>query len=168
MIKPDSLRAALTAALPLLATNPENLRMWVDKGSVRARHSHDPARPGAFEWRYTLNVHIYDWTLHPALPVLAVNHWLAINQPDLLSGTADESYSFEADIIDAATIDLALELKLTEAVTVTPRNDGGFDLQHLAEDDPMLPGTVPLSSPAALLQQIWYQGDRIIPGPPLP
>lgn len=100
--------------------------------------------------------------------MLAVNSWLDVNQPDLLSGSRDQSYSFEADIIDASTVDLSLEIPLTEAVRVTPRIDGGFDLLHLAEADPLLPDADPISTPAALLQEIWWNGERLIPGPPLP
>lgn len=52
MIKPESLRAALVAALPVLASNPDALKMWVDRGSIRAISG--PAH--AFQYRYTLNL----------------------------------------------------------------------------------------------------------------
>lgn len=168
MIKPASLRAALVDALAVFAIAPDALKMWVDRGAIHARHSHDPARPGAFEYRYTLNLVVEGWQQHPSLVMLAINAWAAVNQPDLLAGSAAQSYTFEADILDAETVDLAIELQLTEAVAVTPRPDGGFDLQHLAEADPMLPDAAPLSTPAALLHQLWWQDERIIPGPPLP
>lgn len=168
MIKPESLRAALVAALPVFQTNPDALKMWVDRGVIVARHGANPAQPGAFEYRYTLNLVVEGWQQHPSLIMLALNSWLAIHQPDLLSGHRDQSYTFEADIIDAATVDLSLELALSEAVRVTPRDGGGFDLLHLAEADPLLPDQEPLTQPAALLAQVWWQGERLIPGPPLP
>ena len=168
MIKPESLRAALVAALPVFQTNPDALKMWVDRGVIVARHGANPAQPGAFEYRYTLSLVVEGWQQHPSLIMLALNSWLAIHQPDLLSGSRDQSYTFEADIIDAATVDLSLELPLTEAVRVTPRVGGGFDLLHLAEESPLLPDAQPLSDPAVLLAQIWWQGERLIPEPPLP
>lgn len=168
MIKPESLRAALVAALPVFQTNPDALKMWVDRGVIVARHGADPAQPGAFEYRYTLNLVIESWQQHPSLIMLALNSWLGVHQPDLLSGHRDQSYTFEADIIDASTVDLSLEVPLIEAVRVTRRVDGGFDLLHLAEADPMLPDQEPLTEPAALMAQIWWQGERLIPGPPLP
>lgn len=168
MIKPESLRAALTAALPVFARDPDALKMWIDRGTIHARHGPNPDQPGAFEYRYTLNIVVENWQDHPSLIMLAVNAWAAIHQPDLLSGSRDQSYTFEADIIDAATVDLSLELPLTEAVRVTPRAGGGFDLLHLAEENPLLPDAAPLITPAVLLSELYWRGERLLPDPPLP
>lgn len=165
MIKPDGLRAALSAAIPLFAGDPTALKMWIDKGGIVARSG--PSL--AFEYRYTLNLVVEGWQQHPSVIVLAINMWLAVNQPELLSGGRAPSYTFEADIIDNQTIDLAFELPLTEAVRVLPRPGGdGFDLTHVAEEDPIFPDAAPILPSAPTLQEIWWRGERLIPEPPLP
>ncbi|CAK8738280.1 hypothetical protein SODG_001979 [Sodalis praecaptivus] len=37
MLKPDSLRAALTAAVPYVAQNPDCLHIFIDEGGLSAR-----------------------------------------------------------------------------------------------------------------------------------
>ena len=166
MIKPQSLRAAIEAAAPVLAGDGAALKMWIDRGAIRARSG--PAL--AFEYRYTLNVVVEGWQQHPSIIVLAINRWLADQQPDLLSGGRGQapSYTFEADIIDADTIDLAFEISLSEAVRVEPRGGDAFELVHAPEEDP-LPDMAALAGlkPTPLLHQIWWKGERLVPEPPL-
>ena len=52
MLKPDSLRRALTDAVTVLKTSPEMLRIFVDNGSIASTL----ATSMSFEKRYTLNV----------------------------------------------------------------------------------------------------------------
>ncbi|HDD9533089.1 phage tail protein, partial [Escherichia coli] len=52
MLKPDSLRRALTDAVTVLKTSPEMLRIFVDNGSIASTL----ATSLSFEKRYTLNV----------------------------------------------------------------------------------------------------------------
>lgn len=165
MKKPAALRAALVAAIPLLASNPDCFRMWVDSGGVVVRAG---AENRAMALRYKLNLVITDWTGEEVLIHFAVNEWLAINQPDLLSASKAEAYTFEADIIDDKTIDLSLEINLTEAVRVMPRVGGGFELTFVAEENPMFGDMEPLTTPAAPLTELWLGPDRLIPGPPVP
>ena len=42
MQKPDSLRAAITAADPELGRDPARLLMWVEKGRIRAPMTEKP------------------------------------------------------------------------------------------------------------------------------
>ncbi|ENG64943.1 P2 phage tail completion R family protein [Escherichia coli p0305293.3] len=51
MLKPDSLRRALTDAVTVLKTSPEMLRIFVDTGVLPP-----PGASLSFEKRYTLNV----------------------------------------------------------------------------------------------------------------
>lgn len=164
MIKPAALRAAIEASFPVLAGNPDALRMWIDRGGIACRATANDA----FEISYTLNLVVVEWQGLPTGLFLVINRWLRANQPDLVAPGQPPAYTFEADIIDAATMDLAIELALTEAVAVTPRIGGGFDLQHLAEPAPMFPGEMALSTPPAPLAEVWWQGERLIDGPPLP
>lgn len=58
MLKPDSLRRALTDAVTVLKTSPEMLRIFVDNGSIASTL----ATSLSFEKRYTLNVIVTDFT----------------------------------------------------------------------------------------------------------
>ena len=165
MIKPNALRAALCAAIPVLAANPDMLRMWVDKGRIVARAA---ATNRAFEYRYTLNVVIENWQGEECTVFLAVNEWLTTQQPDLLTQSGEGGYNFEADIIDDKTVDISIDLPLTEAVRVQPRVGGGFDLAFAAEEAPMFAALGATSEPPVALTSIWWQGERLIPGAPLP
>lgn len=165
MIKPNALRAALCAAIPLLASTPDMLRMWVDKGRIVARAA---AGNRAFEYRYTLNLVIENWQGEECIVFLALNEWLSAQQPDLLTQSGEGGYAFEADIIDNETVDLAIDLPLTEAVRVAPRGGGEFDLTFVDEETPMFADMGATSEPPIPLTAIWWQGEPLIPGPPLP
>lgn len=158
MEKPGSLRAAIAAYLPDLAKDPDALAMWVEKGRIRGVQG--PSR--AFTWEYTLTGLLKGFTGHPSLVWLAVNDWLAVNQPDQLAALG-QGYRFEADILDDKTIDLQFELDLTEVVAVVPRDAGGFELSHLPTPAPLLDEETALSEPPALLRQLWWRGEQILP-----
>lgn len=158
MRKPDSLRAAITAMLPELGRDPDRLRIWADKGRIRSTQRPDRG----FVWEYTLNVAAIDFTGHPSILFLAVNDWLRVNQPELLAANAP-GYAAEFDIIDDKTIDLLVELDLTEQVVLTPREGGGFDLEHIAEPDPLFSDYTGLTDAVVPLSSIWLDGQQLIP-----
>lgn len=162
MIKPRKLREALEAAVPALGDNPDMLAMFIDKGAITTASGINLA----FRYEYTLNLVITGWTGHTAALVLPINLWLAQHQPELVAGNRP-SYTFEADIIDAQTADLSFELALSEAMSVTPRANGGFDLLPENTDGPLFPDVVPVSDPVALLKQLWWRDERLLPEPPL-
>lgn len=158
MIKLESLRAAIEAVAPVLARNPDQLKMWVEKGKIVCRNGSSLA----FEYRYTASVVILNWTGHPDVLMLAINRWALTQQPDLLAAGRAESYSFDADVIDSQTIDLAFEIPLTEPVAVMDNGDGTFELMHLAEPVPMF-ADAQIDPPPPPLTSIWYQGQQLIP-----
>lgn len=162
MQKPDSLRAAITAADPELGRDPDRLLMWVEKGRIRApmTESRD------FAYEFTLHLVVVNFEGHPSILFLAINDWLRVNQPDLLAAGAGagagRGYGFDADIMDNRKIDLEIQLELTEQVVLHPREGGGWNLEHLAE--PVLfPDDLPLSEPPALLRQIWWKDELLVP-----
>lgn len=160
MIKPNALRAALCAAIPVLDANPDMLRMWVDKGRIMARAA---AANRAFEYRYTLNLVIENWSGEECVVFLALNEWLSAQQPDLLTQSGEGGYAFEADIIDADSVDLSIELPLTEAVRVAPRANGGFELTFIDEQVPLFAEYAEATDPPAPLNEVWWLGERLIP-----
>lgn len=168
MNKHNLLRAALVASIPGLATDPDKLRMWVEDGGIVARACLGNTNQ-AFEWRYTLRVDLIDFTLHPALLVLAINQWLAVQQPDLLTSAKTPAYTFEIDVIDEKTVDIGFKLALSEAVQVVKRPDGGYDLTPFPEPDPLFADALGFTPAEPIpLSEIWHDGERILPGPPLP
>ena len=161
MLKPDSLRAALTEVFPDFATDPDRLRIFIDKGRIVSRLT--TAR--GFEYRYRLNLILLDFTHHPDALFLTVCDWLRIHQPDLVlnQDQDDTRLVFEAELLDTRAHDISIELQLREAVRLVPRPGGGHDLVHLPEPpiDEMLGGV----TPDIRLRQIWRDGERLLPDP---
>ncbi len=117
MLKPDSLRRALTDAVTVLKTSPEMLRIFVDNGSIASTL----ATSLSFEKRYTLNVIVTDFTGDFDLLIVPVLAWLRENQPDIM--TTDEGqkkgFTFYADINNDSSFDISISLMLTERTLVS-------------------------------------------------
>lgn len=138
MMKPASLREALTSAVPHLTRNPEKLHIFVDEGRVVATG----AKTISFEYQYTLTMIVTDFPSGAddiMVPTLA---WLRANQPELFFNPDQraDGVKFEADILNHATVDLALKLPLTERVIVRVAGSG-YEVEHQPEpvdenDDP--------------------------------
>ncbi|WP_411020931.1 phage tail protein, partial [Salmonella sp. ZJHZ21_0176] len=86
----------LLANLPELKHDPERLLIFVDQGRIRAT-----AAPGlSFEYSYTLNIILTDYTGSPdavAVPLLA---WVLVNQSELMTNheKSKEAIQFEVDV----------------------------------------------------------------------
>ena len=117
MNKPGSLRAALSAGVPYLKNNPEALRVYIDKGRVVSTGF--PAQ--GFEYRYTLNLVITDYSGDQNILMAAILNWLMVNQADSLANDElrERLFSFEADILRNDLADVAIYLELTERVLVS-------------------------------------------------
>lgn len=132
MKKIDSLRAAIAAAIPEIATEPARLIMWIDQGSATGTLTADES----FEMRFRLNITIIEMTTDIALLMLAVQHWCRVNQPNLLVPKAT-AITFDADILDNMSADLTAQIDLTQSVNVVAAPDGSRTLEYLAEPDPL-------------------------------
>ncbi len=138
MMKANSLREALTAAVPYLAAHPEALHVFVDEGTVVGTG----ARSLGFEYRYTLTLIVTDYPDSSDTVVVPVLAWLRTHQPDAFTNPdkQEDAFKFEAEILNHTTVDISIKLKLTERVTV--KVDGkGYHVQHHPEpineaDDP--------------------------------
>ncbi|TFW71519.1 phage tail protein [Methylotenera oryzisoli] len=115
MNKPSSLRTALEAALPELKKNPERVLVFIDKGQIVSTQ----APTFSFEYHYTLNVIITDYSAHSDNIFIPLLVWVREHQPSLLTGKPDSGMSFEAEIINHKNTDISITLALTEAVIVT-------------------------------------------------
>lgn len=152
MLKPDSLRAVLTAAVPDLRDNPDRLTMVIDKGQVWATAV--PGQRLAFEYRYELNLLLIEFAGHPDQLFVPMIAWLAVHQNELLANPdrRRDGITFEAEQLDTGRFDVAVTLKLTERVAVTAQDDGSQLVEHLPEP-PIEPGFT-FDPPAA--PQLWH------------
>ena len=88
MRKTDSLRAAITAAIPEIATEPSRLIMWIDQGGAKGTLTDDES----FEMKYRLNITLLDMTTDIALLMLTVQHWCRVNQPQSARPARDSAH----------------------------------------------------------------------------
>lgn len=120
MNKPQSLRSALNKSVQYVAENPDRLHLFVDSGQLVATS----AASLSWEYRYTLNVVITDFTGDQNLLMAPVLLWLRENQPDALqnSEARERLFSFEVDILANDRCDISMDLKLTERVIAMVEN----------------------------------------------
>ena len=145
MKKPQLLRDHLANACPDLATNPEKLTIFIERGNIV--HTGTPAL--SFYYHYTLNIVVTDWADSTDVLMLPVVAWLKRHQPDLFDNPERRAkgFRFEAEIIDHQTVDVAIELDLTETVAVQGGTVGGVNrltTRHIGE--PLLAGFEPSES----------------------
>jgi hypothetical protein len=118
MIKPASLRAALTAACPWLQQNPENLHVFVEDGNLRCTQ----AGGISSEYNYTLTLIVTDYADNPDLLMIPIVAWLRWQQPDMLENFNKQrkNFEFSVDYLDNQRCDIEIKLRqLTERVLVT-------------------------------------------------
>lgn len=101
MNKPQSLRHALNKAVPYVRNNPDKLHLFVDNGSLVATG----ASSMSWEYRYTLNVVIEDFSGDQNLLMAPVLLWLRDNQPDAINKlTINGEVLYEVDLINMVEI----------------------------------------------------------------
>ena len=118
MYKPASLRAHLTAATPDLKTNPEKLTVFVKDGRLACAFG--PTL--SFEYRYTLSLVVLDYSGHPDAIMVPLLAWLKRHQVEVFESPElrDKSVRFEVEYLNKDTIDLTIDIDLTERVLVKP------------------------------------------------
>lgn len=132
MNKPQSLRHALNKSVPYVRENPDRLHLFVDNGSLVAT----AAASISWEYRYTLNVVVTDFTGDQNLLMAPILYWLRENQPDALQNPDEREklFTFEVDILGNGACDLSLNLKLTERVLAREVN-GQMQVEAVPEPD---------------------------------
>lgn len=150
MLKPKLLRQALTDSLPLLQTNPERLKMFVDGGRIVSTL----APSLSFENQYQLTLFIEDFpddVDYLFVPILA---WLREHQPDIMATEEKRRTGFihKVDVISDVLSDIRIDLQLTERAIVK-EIDGALHVNHALE--PTWPGMS--SRPTA----IYFNGETV-------
>lgn len=133
MKKPASLRAAIAAAVPELARNPDRFLVFADEGAVAATNT----KTLSFEYRYTLHVILLDYSGDADPVMLAVLQWVRLNQPELLDNPQKRHHGihFEVDHLNHHTCDLSIRLPLSEGVVVGKDAKGADTFTH--QDEPV-------------------------------
>lgn len=158
MNKIDSLRAAIVAATPELATHPARLRMWVDRGTLEARQT----ASGSFGFAFRLNVLIMELATDVGVISEAIIRWMRVNQPDRLA-PGNKAFTFDVDFLDNNIVDLMIEVEITQSVQVAPKEGGGFNLTYIDEPDPLFDDDLGLggAAPVPLLAGIQLGGQDV-------
>lgn len=140
MLKPGSLRAHLTAALPELARDPERLVVLARAGRIITTGT----AALSFEYAYTLQMIVLDYAGHADAVMVPLLAWLKRHQPELMDNPdrREKAVRFEVEYLTPQTIDLSIEMDLTERVLVRPREGtpGGLNVIHVPE--PPHPGNI--------------------------
>lgn len=148
MLKPASLREHLCRALPDLARDPERLMVLIPKGSIQSTLT----AALSYEYSYTLRLIVLDFAGHADAVMAPLLIWLRTHQSDLLDNPEKRAQAirFEAEFLSTTTMDLVIELDLTERVLARPRPEqpGALNLVHVAE-----PAHISLHTPAGQLPQ---------------
>lgn len=164
MLKPDSLRAFLTTAVPALGQEADRLKIFIDKGSIRATGRPIAGGVTAFEYGYTCTLLLLDLAEHPDSVFVPLLVWVGRNEPALLQNFEKnrQGIVFDADILADDKIDLQISLELTERVVATPRPSGGVDVVHAAEPPQAGVETWPGLESAPPSATSIYVGDELI------
>lgn len=159
MKKPASLRAAIARVLPEVERDYNKLAMWIEKGSLKARHGSNHG----FAWSYDLTILATGYRDDPAVLFFAITEWLRDQQPEALAPNAPP-VMFEVDILDEKTVDLTITLKLDELVDAVLNSESGkLEMSIRAEQVPIDPDSVPFGTPPTPLTSIWSDGVQIAP-----
>lgn len=152
MIKPQSLRQYLEATIPELERDPERLLLYVAGGTAQSTAT----RALSWQYGYTLRVLVLDWARSADAVFAPLLAWVRTHQWDLLANPGKGGIRFEAEYLTTATMDLSIELDLTERVVARPRSGapGALELQHLSD-------APPLAMPTSEQWTIYLQGEPI-------
>lgn len=133
MIKPGKIRDIVTLANPYLARDPDKLQVFLDSGTVVAYG----AASLSFEYRYTLNLIVQDYPYHADQIVLPLLAYLRTQQPDLFENhdKAQNLIRFDAEILNESSLDLSLQVDLTERVIVGQGAGDKLIATHVGEPD---------------------------------
>lgn len=129
MNKPNSLRAALVAALPQLSASPDQLLVFVNEGRIEATGT----RTASFDYEYECEIIIRDFVGSADDVMIAVVEWARSNQPDLVTNRDErrDGMTFVADVLSNSAVDLAIKVKLSESVVVGVDDDGNRTVEHI-------------------------------------
>lgn len=131
MKKPNQIRKALEESNPFFVQNPDSLQLYTDGGQVICTG----AKSLSYEYRYTLNIIVTDYADDIARIIVPVLAYLRVNQPELFENPQrrENGFKFITDYNNNDTLDLSIEIQLTERVVQKTAADGDAILQYEPE-----------------------------------
>lgn len=156
MLKPPDLRQHLTSAVPDLGRDPEKLIVLAKGGKLV--NTGTPSL--SFEYRYTLNIIVLDFAGHADGIMVPLLEWARRNQPELFDNEQlrQNAIRFDVEYLTTSTVDLSIEIDLTERVLIRARADGpegALNVIHVGE--PPVPGAIDKAEHWSL----WLQDELI-------
>jgi len=158
--KLDALRALFLKTVPGLATKPENLSLFADKGTIGAIRT----MTLSYEYRFTATIVVQDYAGDADAIFVPLIAWVATNQPELMRRPDSTPFSFQIELLDGETSDVEIQIDLTERVLVA-QGDSGWSVTHL-DDAPLLdvfPGVTPVPMTALLLDDMLSGAQLVLP-----
>ncbi|MBB1625178.1 phage tail protein [Achromobacter sp. UMC71] len=131
MRKATELREFLFTANDFLRAEPDRLHVFIDKGRIVASGT-----PGlSHEYRFTLTMIVTDYAGQADAILLPLLAWLRVNQPELFENTQrrEEAIVFEVDLNNNETVDIEINVQLTERVIVHEVPGQRLTVEHLKE-----------------------------------
>ncbi|EPC02474.1 hypothetical protein L861_08905 [Litchfieldella anticariensis FP35 = DSM 16096] len=124
MKKLHLLRTHLINAVPGLARDPDRLLTFVEEGSIEFHRGPNLSH----EYQFAAQLVLTDFSEDLDTVMLPLLQWIADYQPDVDPG---EAISFEAEIHNNKSVDLALRLRLTERVIArVDCETGSIQVEH--------------------------------------
>lgn len=112
MQKLHLLRKHLINAVPHLKRDPERLLTFVEDGQIEFYRGPTLSH----EYQYTAQLILTDYAGEVDAVIIPLLDWLSAYQPN---ADPAEAVSFEAELLNHQTVDLALRVRLTERVVAT-------------------------------------------------
>lgn len=123
----------LTASVPHLQHNPDAQRIVINKGRIIAT----AGRSTSFEYQYTLELLLVDYSADPDTLMVPLIGWMAIHQQDAFANNElrEQAFQFDAEAIDHQSYDISIKLALTGRVIVR-QCDGGLEVKRCNDQPP--------------------------------
>ncbi|MGR3754420.1 phage tail protein [Edwardsiella anguillarum] len=133
MHKAQLIRELLAASVPHLQKNPDALRVFINKGRIVATTGHSTS----FEYQYTLELLITDYTDSPDTLIVPLVGWMSFHQQEAFANSElrEQAFQFETEAIDHQSYDISIKLALTERVIVR-QCDNGLEAKHCNDQPP--------------------------------
>lgn len=164
MWKLQSLRTLIESAVPDLKTNPENLIVAASSGRVVSTMGESLS----FEYAYTIEITVLDFTGHTDALFVPLNAWLRVHQPELLQNPDAQAtgLQFQVELLNTAGADVGIKVPVTERVIVKPDPNHPTRMTCEHPPEPQVIGTNRLPEH----WELWFRDEKLaewdIPTPP--
>ncbi|NLY33938.1 MAG: phage tail protein [Alcaligenaceae bacterium] len=134
MLKPNEIREIITRSNQYLRDNPDKMQVFIDAGHIACRG----AKSLSYEYQYTLNIIVQDFSAHADLIILPLLIYLRTNQPELFENKdkAKNLIRFDIEFLNQECIDMSIQVDLTERVIVSqPPGESRLKAEHVPEPE---------------------------------